>query len=230
MGRKLDTWELNALDQALKAGKASDQIKQEYGETAVDKALAETGLRLPGADASKISDRERELYIKTLGSTQDLWSNITDAGVSSGLALQRLNEAQLYVPLVQDQQEVFDWASENKVSAGDLATATGISDEVINTNLTGAGLSLPGGSKDKASTGLPRQQTDGGGMYGFAPAAETPRNVVGQIPMLPQLRNVRKNAKRQNDPNWKGTTDTILTSGRGLLEPANTSVKTLLGS
>jgi hypothetical protein len=61
-------------------------------------------------------------------------------------------------------------------------------------------------------------------------ARSTPANIMGSIPQTPSLRMVRKTARRQNDPNWRGQSNTILTSGQGVTGPAKTKVKTLLGS
>lgn len=85
------------------------------------------------------------------------------------------------------------------------------------------------GSDPDYPGGLPQQQ-DAGGMYGETPDNETPSIVGSFIPQLPGLRMVRQNARRRNGPNWRGQTDTILTSGQGLTGSANTRVRTLLGS
>jgi hypothetical protein len=45
-----------------------------------------------------------------------------------------------------------------------------------------------------------------------------------------KLGKMKKPEFKANDPNWKGTTDNILTSGRGVTTSANVSRKKLLGS
>lgn len=86
------------------------------------------------------------------------------------------------------------------------------------------------GSDPNYPGGLPMQQPGGGGMYGPTRRDEVPRMVLGQVPQLPGLRMVRQNARQREQAGWRGQTDTILTSGRGVTDPANTQVKTLLGS
>lgn len=66
-----------------------------------------------------------------------------------------------------------------------------------------------------------------GGMYGIT--FNVPKNVAGEVPRNPALRRVFNTARRENMPGWVGQTDTVLTSGRGVLAPANVQRKTLLG-
>lgn len=104
----------------------------------------------------------------------------------------------------------------------------GVSTDYVNTGLAAAGLSLTGRKKPVTQ---PKIGSDNpANAFGQSPDYGTMNSIFGQIPQIPSLRMVRKNAQRQADPNWKGTTDTILTSGQGLLTDANVSVKTLLGT
>lgn len=229
--RKLNEMEARALDLALQGGTSVADLAKQYGESNLAKGLQETGLRLPGADAAKLTDPERKLYIDTITSGKDLMSVLTSTGITPTAALERLQQTQLYVPLSQEHQQVFDWASSNKISAAELAASSGTPLENINTVLGAAGLTLPGGEKTGTTTqlpgmdsnypgGLPREQTRGG-MYGFSAEG---------VSMNPALLGARRQAKRRADPNYRGQTDTILTGGQGVLGDANTQVKTLLGA
>lgn len=58
-----------------------------------------------------------------------------------------------------------------------------------------------------------------------------PPPVVGdRTQQSPQLRQMRRTMRKENDKNWRGTTDTILTSSRGVKGAANTMNRTLLGA
>jgi len=104
-----------------------------------------------------------------------------------------------------------------------------IVDDVIGGDLTddggGPGSKLP--DDDPGNLGNPGEPGPGG-IYGPTSAAETPRNVAGEVPRSPSLRSVRRATRKRTGA--KGQTDVIKTSGQGLTAEANTLVKTLLGS
>jgi hypothetical protein len=229
--RKLNEFETNALDQALKQGSTIEQLTAQYGAEALAKAQQETGVKLPGSGAVKITDAERKLYIDTVSGGRDIVDVLGKTGISASDALSRLQEAQLYVPLTQSHQQAFDWAKGNKVSAPQLAELANAPLGEIETRLTAAGLTLPKtkntgtitqlpGSDSNYPGGLPREQ-EAGGMYGLSKEG---------ISLNPAMIGVRRQAKRRADPNWRGQTDTILTGGQGVLGDANTQIKTLLGA
>jgi hypothetical protein len=154
-------------------------------------------------------------------------------------------------PLTAYQMGIYAEAKASGQSARDVAQSFNtqysipVKEQDVLDILYGAGLSLderkphtsPGVTAPPTATtpqapefngGLPGRQPDGAGMYGATPV--NPVNVPGQIPNSPSLRGVFAHARRRQSAGWRGQTDTILTSGRGVLDSAVLRKKVLLGS
>lgn len=178
--------------------------------------------------------------------------NMTRAPTRTAKAEDALARGEI-MPLVGWEIDQYNWAANAGLSTAQVAEmwkGQGITQYQIDTVLKAAGLDplkghtppyvVPGagipttvnnqGSDANYPGGLPMQQPGGGGMYGPTEPRENPVNVIGQVPQHPALRMVRQNARRRNAEGWTGTTDTILTGGRGVTGPANLQIKTLLGS
>lgn len=189
-------------------------------------------------------------------SAQQIQTVLTGAGLDLPMtkAPEQARQAQQAIdagttkPLTDWQRQTYVNAINTGKTSDDLAQQwqhLGVTKHEIDTILSASGLSLsPGGTggagipsttQNQGSDanypgGLPMIQPPGAGMYGPIPSIEMPRGTFGQAPMLPGLRMVRQNARQRNRPGWSGTTDTILTSGRGVTDAANLQVRTLLGA
>lgn len=140
-------------------------------------------------------------------------------------------------PLTPYQQQVYDAAKASEGTSQGVASYFNsfgypVKKSDVDDILMGAGLTLTGprpgaaggaGPSDPAVTpqapelpgGLPGRQPDGTGMYGGTtinyintPGAETPQH--------PQLRGIFSHMRRRAQSNYRGQTDTILTSARGV--------------
>lgn len=232
--RKLNAWELNALDEALKRGDTIQDLASRYN-TDVDHVrsiLSETGLTLPeqGQQVTRLDDDERTAYIDALTNGYNANAVAEKYNVSGQRVVDTLRGAGLVMPLIEDHQTVYDAAQSIGMGPAGVADAFGVDQSVVDTLLGAAGVSLSGTPKKpkpkpKPITGNTTPITDGLPDYNSDIS-----NMLGSIPQLPGLRMVRRRARRQDDPNWRGTTDTILTSGRGVTTPADTRMPLLSGS
>jgi hypothetical protein len=155
-----------------------------------------------------------------------LWANEAQTALDAGTTR----------ALTPWEQKVYDRAVINQETAADVAqfqnlNGVPVTTTQIETILKGAGLQLqgrqpyrePGADATEPAKnpvppeypgGLPGRQ-ERGGMYGVS--FEVPRNITGEVPRHPGLRGIFRNARRRNKAGWKGQTDTILTSARGIL-------------
>lgn len=144
-------------------------------------------------------------------------------------------------PLTPYQQQVYDLAQANEMTSQDIAQSFNtigypLQESEVDDLLMGAGLKLPprkpGGVRGEQPTnpaltpqppeyngGNPGRQPDGLGMYGGIQIKYT--NTPGtEMPQHPQLRSIWNDMRRRGRANYKGQTDTILTSARGVTGPA----------
>jgi len=229
MPRNLTGLELAILEGALSAGETVESLSQKAGVSANDlqNVFGMSGLSLPSATAAKITAEEQTAYSAALRSDVSAAMLPSIYGFSSESMLGRLNEAQLRIPLTSSEMDAFNIAQSEGLTVDQAATRFGVSTDYVNTGLGAAELSLNG----KKPVTTPKIGSDNpANAFGQMPDYNQMSSIFGQIPQIPSLRMVMKNSKRQADPNWKGTTDTILTSGQGLTTDANISVKTLLGT
>lgn len=228
--RNLSALELAILEGALASGENLESLSQKAGVNSKDlqNVFTNVGLSLPTASAAKITDEERAAYIGALTSGSSAGDLPGMYGFSSQDMVSRLQEAQLLIPLLSNEQEAFNYAQSQGFTAEQAAQYFNVSLDYVNTGLAAAGLQLTGKKPTTKTTTTPQI----GSNNPSAALLQAPnyRSILGGIPQIPSLRHTFKNAARQKDPNWMGTTDTILTSGRGLTDDANIEVKTLLGS
>lgn len=221
--RKITKGERTALDWALTTGASIDEIAQREGRTVdeVQGLLQETGITLP-SQGTTLNRGEREIYLDTITNQSTAWDAAQQYGLNPTATVDRLRETGLRTPLSADTRGIYDQAQQYGLGNQDLARAFNAPDVAIDTILGGAGLSLTGERPQQQ-----QQQQDRGVNRGTTRPLQMPTG--DSFMQNPGLRMVRKNKRRSDDPNWQGTTDTILTSGRGATGDANTQVKTLLG-
>jgi hypothetical protein len=151
------------------------------------------------------------------------------------------------------QQAVYSVAKNKNLTASDVAqsfSAAGVpvKGSEVNDILAAAGLNLGGqppftGPATKPTApattpqppefpgGMAGRQPDGAGMYGGYTINLSGLNTPGdQVPRHPMLRDVFRQARRRASGSYNGKTDTILTSGRGVLGAALLKRKVLTGS
>ena len=228
MPRNLSGLELAILEGALSAGETVETLSSKAGVSATDlqNVFGMSGLSLPTNTAAKITPEEQSAYFGALASDVSATQLPGMYGFTADAMINRLREAQLVIPLAGSEMDAYNIAVQEGLNVSQAAQRFGVSTDYVNTGLAAAGLSLTG---KKPAT--PKIGSDNpANAFGQNPDYAMMNSIFGQIPQIPSLRMVRKNAQRQADPNWKGTTDTILTSGQGLLTDANVSVKTLLGT
>lgn len=229
MPRNLSGLELAILEGALSAGETVETLSSKAGVSATDlqNVFGMSGLSLPTNTAAKITPEEQSAYFGALASDVSATQLPGMYGFTADAMINRLKEAQLVIPLAASEMDAYNIAVSEGLNVSQAAQRFGVSTDYVNTGLAAAGLSLTG----KKPVTQPKIGSDNpANAFGQSPDYGTMNSIFGQIPQIPSLRMVRKNAQRQADPNWKGTTDTILTSGQGLLTDANISVKTLLGT
>lgn len=228
MPRNLTGLELAILEGALSAGETVETLSQKAGVSATDlqNVFSMSGLSVPSNTAAKPTADEQSAYFGALSSDVPAAMLPSIYGFSSDTLVNRLNETQLRIPLLESEMQAYNTAVQEGLNAEQAAARFGVSTEYVNTGLAAAGLTLTG---KKPAT--PKIGSDNpAAAFGQTPDYNMMSSIFGQIPQIPSLRMVGKNAKRQADPNWRGTTDSILTSGQGILTDANISVKTLLGA
>jgi predicted DNA-binding protein (UPF0251 family) len=228
MPRNLTGLELAILEGALSAGETVESLSQKAGVSSSDlqNVFGMSGLSLPSATAAKITAEEQTAYSAALRSDVSAAMLPSIYGFSSESMLGRLKESELRIPLTSSEMDAFNIAQSEGLTVDQAATRFGVTADYVNTGLGAAGLSLTGKKPAAPKIGSDNPAS----AFGQMPDYNQMASIFGQIPQIPSLRMVMKNSKRQADPNWKGTTDTILTSGQGLTTDANISVKTLLGT
>lgn len=174
-----------------------------------------------------LTSAERSIYIDALLNNRTLLDVSANTGIGTGNIVNRIQETGAFIPLVAPHQQIYNQAAASGMTAAQVAAANNTTEADVNALILGAGLQPLGGKKPGGNIQNPTPTSAGPSSYGMGSG---PSNILGSIPQIPSLRMVRKTARKQQDPNWKGQTDTILTSGRGVTDAANTSVKTLLGS
>lgn len=218
------------------------------------------GVRVPGLNVTNpLDETERQIYMEALRNGWNIFHIAEEYGFEPDEVLTRLQEAGLTMPMGEREYGIYIQARNEGLTAEQVAEQWNEPLDVVQGILDSAGLSLSGRPikgrepKDDAGTGdagtgdlggtpgagidaptMPGGDLGTGGMYApiqiNMPEMPSFSNMFGAIPQLPGLRMVRRQARRQSNPNWRGTTDTILTSGQGLTTPANTAINTLLGS
>lgn len=154
-------------------------------------------------------------------------------------------------PLTPYQQQEYENMQAGGFDSADVAAIYNsigypLKESEVNDILAGAGITprkpKPGGTTGERPTnpaltpaapefegGMPGRQADGLGMYGGTPISGV--NTPGaQMPQHPQLRSIWNEMRRRSKPGYKGQTDTILTSARGVLGNALLRKKVLTGS
>lgn len=218
--RKITTGERNALDWALTTGASLEEIAKREGRAVgeVQGLMQETGIMLPSQGA-KLDKKERSIYLDTVANQGTAWDASQSYGFNPGAVVNRLRETGLRTPLSPQVRQVYDIAEGYGLSSKDVAQQFGSTQLTVDTVLGGAGLSLSGTQQFQNRQG------------GIDMGDRRPVRMPGYQSFMqnPGLRMVNRQKRRSEDPNWRGTTDTILTSGRGVTDPGNTQVKTLLG-
>ena len=176
---------------------------------------------------------------------------LTRGGMYANEAQDAMAKGELY-QLTPWMQDIYNQAKTAQLSSADLAqwqnmNGIPVTRQEIDTIIKGAGLEpllgrqpykQPGATVPSTATsqqppafpgGLPGAQPEGGGMYGNAPKIDTPTWVTGNVPNHPMLKGVFRNARRRNTYGWRGQTDTILTTARGVLNAAQLAKPKLQG-
>lgn len=255
--RGLTELELSILEDALTNQQSYTDLAEQYGVQPlfIQNMFHNKGVKVPGLNVtSPLDETERQIYMDALRNGWNIFHIAEEYGFEPDEVLTRLQEAGLTMPMGEREHDIYIQARNEGLTAEQVAEQWNEPLDVVQGILSSAGLNLSGRPisgrppKDDAGAGdlggtpgagvdaptMPGGDLGTGGMYTpiqiNIPEMPSFSNMFGAIPQLPGLRMVRRQARRQSDPNWRGTTDTILTGGQGLTAPANTAINTLLGS
>lgn len=228
----LSAVELTILGQALRKGETLEDMSKQYGvdSETLQNAFGAKGLSVPVQGKATPNEAEVGLYMEALTKGYTAQDIAYMNGMDFGTVTNRLQETGLLMPLVPEHEQLYQYAESEGMSTEQLAASLGEETSVVAGFLTAAGKSLTG---KKPATKAPI--ADPGfsvnpGRSGVTRSAVTPtRQILGGIPQAPGLRMVTQNQRRSEDPDWQGTTDTILTSGRGVTSAANIMTRNMVG-
>lgn len=237
--RKLSEDELFSLSTFLTGDVSLDDFVSEHNlvQAHVDQILQETGITLPSQSPTLDADHA-QLYTDVLSSDLNVWDASQSFNFEAQGAVDALQKSGLRVPLNANDRGIYDAAFEGGATTSDVANYFGANEDHLNIILGGANLELPGIEKQLGSN--PTTSLTAGDPTGGAPSTasfaagfqEVYDNAFQFVPQAPKEKLTMNGDEgfKSDDTDWTGTTDTILTSGRGVTKKANVKKQKLTGS